>query len=576
MAATSSTARHPLEPFHGLHRESNGHRNSSEANVGIPFHGSCSRCHHFHTNHLFTFPLDSTAHTRLSCERCNHPMFGLGRVSTQNTLASVESDYTFTPGVCVDRPGLQPASQAEALPGTSGLGPLTTITERRSPAISRSTSHISTPVPTLTASLIDEEPVESRVPSKDTAHGNSDEQASHLQTTTLRRLRTIARRFKQRFYAKPREWKLRRIGLHITLESPHNAADPSTLPLVASIPSDAHRTGLTGDVSASASASTTEVSSTQRRSDNVAERVSGIEDDTEDRHASLRAQRRELTLAREGEVSSLPKCECSPECPCMNGSRVVQFDRAETPENIHVPGYLFPHHHSSTGSSNSQPSRSSTQGLDLLHIGGHFDTTRRSSSADESSSAAESGPRRIRLSQGSTLWSNGSSSSLRASRRPLIGRASSMPVGTRAHYLAGVRNGSHSNSSMPITGWHETARAPNLLDEGSMPGRTSHTEWSRNGEVSSHESSTSLANLPDPQAEEQFGDGVSPASHTIRRNGGRLTPTPHSGIRLDRDSHQVLPTGSDELSSALQDLANGEMTDHEVHSPENLANDRSD
>ena len=559
MAATSSTTRHPLEPFHTLHRESNGHRDSSEANVGIPFHGSCSRCHHFHINHLFTFPLDSAAHTRLSCERCNHPMFGLGRVSTQNTLASVESDYTFTPGVCVDRPGSQPASQAEALPGTSGLGLLTTITERRSPAISRSTSHVSTPVPTLAASLIGEEPVENRVPPKDAAQGNGDERASHPQATTLRRLRTVARRFKQRFYARPREWKLRRIGLHITLESPHSAADLSTLPLVASIPSDAHRTGLTGDVS---SASTTEVSSTQKRSDNVEERASEIGDDTEDRHASLRARRRELTLAREGEVSSIRKCECSPECPCMNGSRVVHFDRAETPENIH----------SSTGSSNSQPSQLSTQGL-LLHIGDHFEPTRRSSSADESSSAAESGPRRIRLSQGSTPRSNGSSVSF---RRPPIGRASSMPVGTRAHYLAGVRNGSHSNSSVTSTGWREAARAPNLLDEGSMPGRTSHTECSRNGEVSSHESSTSLGNLPDYQAEEQLVDGVSPTSHTSRRDGDRSTPTPHSGIRLDRNSHQVSPVGSDGLSSALQDLANGEITDHEVQSPENLANERSD
>ena len=576
MAATSRTAGHPFETSHTLHRESNGHRDSSEANLGVHFHGSCSRCHHFHIDHLFTFPLDSAAHTRLFCQRCNHPMFGLGRVSTQNTLASVESDYNFTPGVCVDRPGPQPASQVEASAGTSGLGLLTTITERRSPAITRSTSHVSTPVPTLEASLIGEEPVASPVPPKDAAQGNRDEHASHRQTTSMRRLRTIARRFKQRFYAKPREWKLPRIGLHITLESPHNAPNPSTLPFVAPIPSGAHRTDLTGDVSASALASTTEVSSTQQISHNAEERVSGIGDDTEDRHASLRARRRELTLAREREASLNTKCECSPECPCINGSRVVQVDSTETPENIHVPRYLFPHHHSSTGSSNSQPSQFSSQGLDLLHIGGHFDLTRRSSSADESSSTAESGPRRVRLSQGSTLWSNGSSVSLRA-RRPLIGRASSMPVGTRAHYIAGVRNGSHSNSLMPSTGWRETARAPNLLDEGSMPGRTSHTESSRYGEASSHESFTSLTNLPDPQAEEQLVDGLSPVSHTPRPDGDRLTPIPHNGIRLDRDLQRVSPVGSDGLSNALPSnalpsnalpyLENEETTDRELRSP---------
>lgn len=571
MAATTSTSRRPLELFRTVHQGPNGHRDPSEANVGIPFHGSCSRCHHFHINHLFTFPLDSTAHTRLYCERCNHPMFGLGRVSTQNTLASVESNFSFTPGVCVDQPGQQPASQPEALPGTSGLGLLTTITERRSPAVSRSTSHVSTPLPTLAASLTGEEPVESRVPPKDAAHGKPDEPAEHSQTTTLRRFRTIGRRFKQRLYAKPREWKLPRIGLHITLEAPHNAPDPSSTTSVAPVLSEAHRTDLTGDVSASALASTT-VSSSQERIDNVEERVSGIGAGTEDRHASLRARRRELTLAREREAALVTECKCSLECPCINGSRVVQVGRAETPENIHVPPYLFPHHHSSTGSSNSQPSRTSA---DLLHIGGHFDSTRRSSSADESSSAAESGPRRIRLSQGSTLWSNGSSVSLRA-RRPVIGRASSMPVGTRAHYLAGVRNGLHSNSSMPSSGWRETARAPSLLDEGSMPGRTSHTEDSQDGEVSSHESSTSLANLPDPQAEERLVDGVSPASHISRRDGDQATPTPHSGIRSDSRLPRVSPVGSDGLSSALQDFANGETTDREVHSLRRLANDRSD
>lgn len=573
MAATSSNARLPFETFHSLRRESSGHRDSSEANDRIHFHGSCSRCHHFHIGPWFTFPLDSTAHTRLFCEKCNHPMFGLGRVSTQNTLASVESDYAVTPGVCVNRPGPQPASQPEASPGTSRLGLLTTITERRSPAISPSTSHVSTPVPTVAASLTGGEPVEGRVPLKDAAQGNRDEHASHRQTTTLRRFRRIARRFKQRFYAKPREWKLPRVGLHIILESPHHAPDPSTLPSVAPIPSV--RTGLTGDASASASASSTEVSSTQNISDSAVGRISGIADDTEDRHASLRAQRRERTLARERQALLNTKCECSPECPCINGSRLVHVDRAETPENIHVPHYLFPHHHSSAGSSNSQPSQFSSQGLDLLHIGGHFDSTRRSSSADDSSSAVESGPRRIRLSQGSIPWSNGSSVSLRA-RRPLIGRASSMPVGTRAHCLAGVRNGLHSNGSMPSTSWRETARAPNLVDEGSMPRRTSHTERSRNSEISSPESSTSLVNLPDPQAEEHLVDGVSPASHTLRWNGERLSPTPHSGIRSNRHLHQVSPVGSDGLSSALQDLENGGSTDRELHSSEIPANDRTD
>lgn len=560
MAATTSTPRRYFETFHRANHGSNGHHDFSEANVGIPFHGSCSRCHHFHVNHLFTFSLDSTVHTRLFCQRCNHPMFGLGRISTQNTLASVESGSIFTPRACVDRPGQLPALQVEAVPGTSGLGLLTTITERRTPAPSRSTSNIPTPAPTpAAASLAGEEagadirqenPVESRVLPKGTAHGNSEERALHPQIATFRRLQTIGRRFKQRLSPKPRQWKLPRIGLQITY---------------------APRVGMAGD--ASASAFTTEVSSGQEQLDNAEELVHGTGDDTEDRHATLRARRRESTLAREGEVALIPKCECSPECPCSSGSRVVQMGRAETPENIFVPDYLFPHHHSSTGSSNSQSSQNGAQGLDLLHIGGHFDSPRRSSSADESSSAAESGPRRIRLSQGSTLWSNGSSASLRG-RQSLVGRASSMPVGTRAQYLAGVRTGSRTNSSIPGSGWLETPRAPSSLEEGSIPGRTSHTGSSRNGEFPSHESSSSLSNLLDPQGEEQLINGMSPTSHTPIRNGDECTLTPHSGIHLDTDLGGMLPMGSDRLSSALQDLANREIPDHEVHSPESLANVR--
>lgn len=561
MSATTNPLRRPFESFHRAHRGSNGHHNSSEANVGIPFHGSCSRCHHFHINHQFEFSLDSTVHTRLFCERCNHPIFGLGRVSTQNTLASVESGSTFTPRACVDRPGQQPASQVEAVPGTPGLGLLTTITERRSPAPSRSTSNIRTPTPTpgatspageeAGAETRREEPVESRDLPNGTAQGGPEERGLQPQTATLRRLRTIGRRFKRRFHAKPREWRLPRIGLRITY---------------------AHRADIGSD--AFASASVTEASSGQERSDNAEELVNGTGDDTEDRHAPLRARRRESTLEREREVASIPKCECGHECPCMSGSHVVQVDRAETPENIYVPGYLFPHHYSSTGSSNSQPSQNGAQGLDFLHIGGHFDSPRRSSSADESSSAAESGPRRIRLSQGSTLWSNASSVSLRA-RRPLVGRASSMPVGTRAQYLAGARTSSNTNGSTPGSGWPETARAPGSLDEGSILGRTSHTESSRNCESQSHQSSISLANLPDPQEEEHMVDGVSPASATPLRDGDEVTPTPHSGIGLNGDSNGVAPVGSHELSSALQDLGNREITADEDHSPESQANDRS-
>ena len=531
----------------------------------MPFHGSCSRCHHFHINHPFTFSPESTVHTRLSCERCDHPMFGLGRVSTQSTLASVESVSTFTPRACVDRleqQQQQSASQAEAVPGTSTLGLLTTITERRSPAASRSTSHIRTPTPTLSATSLSGqevggsigrgEPDGGRAEPKNIAKESPEKQALHPQTTTLRRLRTIGHRFKRRFSATRRDWRLPRIRLQITYA-------PSV--------------DMTGH--SSAPASTPGVSSRQEQSDNVEPPVSGTGDDTEDRHASLRARRRELTLAKERELALVRKCECGPECPCINGSNVPQVDRADTPDII-VPHFLFPPHHSSTGSSNSQPSQNSAPGLDpIIHIGDQFEASRRSSSADESSSAADSGSRRIRLSQSSTLWSNASSISLR-NRRPLVSRASSMPVGTRVQHLAGVRTGLQATSFNTGSSWPETPRARASLDDGIMPGGSSHTESSRIHEPSSHQSSASLANLSDHQEEEELVNGVSPRNHTPMRDVDEVTPTPRSGIRVDGNSDGVLPVGSDGLSSALRDLTNGHMTDHEVQSPEDQATEPSD
>ena len=487
-------------------------------------------------------------------------------MSTQNTLASVESGSTSTPRACVDRLGQQqpPAPQVETAPGPSGLGLLTTITERRSPAPSRSTSNIRTSRRTMSTSsstgqgtgdsIRRGELVEGRALLQSAAQEIPEDQAPPPQDATLRRLRTIGRRFKRHFSAKPKDWKLPRIVVR----------RPTT---------SAPRVDMAGPPSASASM--TEVSSGQEQPVNAEPLVIGTGDDPEDRHAPLRARRRELTLARERELAPLPKCECGPECPCISGSRLAQASRADTPD-ISVPSYLFGAHQSSTGSSNSRPSHNSAQGIDpLLHIGGHFESTRRSSSADESSSAADSASRRVRLSQGSTLLSNGSSVSLR-SRRPLVNRASSMPVGTRAQYLAAVRNGSQSITLNPGSSWPETGRTPTSLDDGSLPRRTSHAEPSRDIEDSSHESSTSLANLPDSQEEEELVDGVSSRSHTSLQDVDEVTPTPRSGIRINGNSNGVLPVGSGGLSSALQDLADGDMTDHEAQLSGSQPNDASD
>ena len=59
--------------------------------VILPFHGSCSRCHHLHTNKPLRYFLNFRNHLRFKCEHCDRDMFGLGNNSTQTTLASQET-----------------------------------------------------------------------------------------------------------------------------------------------------------------------------------------------------------------------------------------------------------------------------------------------------------------------------------------------------------------------------------------------------------------------------------------------------------------------------------------------------
>ncbi len=76
--------------------------------------------------------------------------------------------------------------------------------------------------------------------------------------------------------------------------------------------------------------------------------------DPEDRFASVH----ELTLVGEREVA---KCECIPELPCTCGSRVLQVDRVETPENIRIPDYLFGSHESLAGSGTKEQNLESVE-----------------------------------------------------------------------------------------------------------------------------------------------------------------------------------------------------------------------
>lgn len=128
--------------------------------VEVPIHATCPKCNHFHTNKLLGLSLDISNHVRFRCDKCDHHIFGIGRTSTQTTLASAES--LLIPPPRLNRNSTIPrppriqicASSAEEVQTTYPpepsspvpQTPLSTIDESHSPAgRSRSTSNLPSP-----------------------------------------------------------------------------------------------------------------------------------------------------------------------------------------------------------------------------------------------------------------------------------------------------------------------------------------------------------------------------------------------------------------------------------------------
>lgn len=130
---------------------------SSDRIVTLHYHGSCSKCHHFHRHVAFDVHLGDEIHTRFRCERCGHPILGLGRTDTQNSLASQDSFPIVNSAVetipaqsaCSNRLDAHPNLQfnTSQLPLVSD--PLSAIAEQSSLGESRPISAVSAQAPNV-------------------------------------------------------------------------------------------------------------------------------------------------------------------------------------------------------------------------------------------------------------------------------------------------------------------------------------------------------------------------------------------------------------------------------------------
>ena len=122
----------------------------SNGTVTRHYHGSCSECHHFHRRVAFEVPVDDEP-MRFNCERCKHPIFGLGRTDTQITLASQDSfplvdgavDQSSLMRCCDNQPTSQPILRVVTSMDQSTrppfFGQLSAIEEQNSPAAASAT-----------------------------------------------------------------------------------------------------------------------------------------------------------------------------------------------------------------------------------------------------------------------------------------------------------------------------------------------------------------------------------------------------------------------------------------------------
>lgn len=400
----------------GNNKNISGASNSNENTISLPYHGSCPKCHHLHTNILFTIPNDLTKHSRFRCEACEHQIFGIGRTSTQTTLASIESipqrhqqtrETTRLPNrqICVNASTVpeniesNPPDGPEE-PPTPGL--LTPIPETN-PASgrSRSTSDLQRPGPTLPAGEAGR-PCETKNGVSAPSSAGEDHIApaselgkirrAHRHKPSLRRLKSLFRsavgKGKNLFgnhigmtpvpgHSQPLHQRTAETG------SSRDAVEPMATSTRTPNPRGLGSTATRKIVHTAPSALSLPQAPRLPR-----ERVRGtVDSESDSKRRRIYHHRREKTL--KSEAAQRPVCDCHPGCHCMRGDHSLENESKDMSIS-RVPDYaldlpIAPPSRNSTSSTSSgrlfPPSHHA-----LLGIGNHFPSSERGSTPGSSSS----------------------------------------------------------------------------------------------------------------------------------------------------------------------------------------------
>ncbi|MCJ1231240.1 hypothetical protein MMC12_007917 [Toensbergia leucococca] len=532
------------------------HRLSCDT-IELSYHGNCPKCHHQHTNIPFRFFRDLKKHTRFECKVCKHLMFGIGRTSTQTTLASIESrsprpsydSLTSSRGnsrTCFNGPTKSPSqtvpdigsqcSNVFAIRGSYGNSGL------HSPSLSASG-----PIP-LKAAPLDQENTESFLEPPTLRNGSNpdhdhethgDSQTEIQSRSTPKRFRTIWAKV-TRVFRKPEilRGSVSRLRSRAAPSTSRNTTPRKLTPRknlndaevsVSMEPPMIQTRGTLRDNPTVEGGTAVPFPTSLAFDDNLPlvpeaeeNRTSGHAghpdeffetqlDLVKHKHDRIRNIRREKTL--KNNARRKPRCACHHDCHCKRGSSdsnhpsdgqrdpIAALDIADhTLQSLIGPPIEDQSHESGDSRSSWGP-----PGLEpLAGLGRHFPLADRSSSAENSNSTAD---RRDGVSQGTTVFGSTRSSISLPGRRPSPRRSFTMPV-LPLHQLGdpfrpGVRS--------VLRGVSVLDRADLLVGEGSglqsLPEMQNglddrQSQSSTHSVAPPHGSTISLANLPDPQEEE--------------------------------------------------------------------------